>query len=155
MPALFKLTVLILFALNSGCNEVVHITGTFINSLNNKNEIHGLFFVVCKDLNGRPCQFINITLLSNNDSTMVSDSKLTNTKGVATFSFPDCQVNSINPDSHTLNVIAQHPEIGSHTSSVEISNLIRNEFYVLELNFDVNSESLKKVPPYQYDSYLK
>jgi len=137
----------------SGCNEFIDLSGKFINSLNNSNDLDLVLKVSVCNFESENLPYILISIIDDHDSVCIVTSKFTDESEYLSFILPDEQINSISHLANSLIIIAEHPDAGIYTKTISLAEL--NSDSISVCNFELNglSENFKKRNIKEYQIY--
>lgn len=143
----------IIIVLFSGCNEFIDLSGKFINSLNNSNNLNLTLKVSACNFRSENLPNILISLIDDHDSVCIVTSKFTDESEYITFLLPEEQINSISPEANSLIVIAEHPDAGIYTKNISLSELASSSISICNIELNGLSENFKKRNIKEYQIY--
>lgn len=135
-----------------GCNDIINFTGILTNRIVASNDISATIIVSVKSGSGKLLSNIQLSIIEQTDSTCVCSNKFSNNLYPIKFILPDEQINTINPQSENLIVVADYPGLCVFRQPIVISGLENDKPVIVEFTVFAEPDSLLKAPP---DKYLK
>jgi len=146
------LYILILFFC-SGCSELINVTGTIINRINNPDNISKEIIISALNTKGQMIPNIKISLLKDKDSLLVFSPAFTNSKMPSVFNLPDDQINPLSSETKNLIVIADHPYIGSFHQTIPLSKIYEEHTLIIEIYLPYEKDTVSEVPYSTYRTF--
>ncbi len=129
----------------TGCNELINLSGVYLNRISNSNELSGRILVSVKNSDGKVIPNIKISIIEDKDSLMITPSQFTSNT-IQQFIFPDEQINSIRPESNNLIILAEHPYYGIFERSVRLADLWNDSLLFVEYELDNIPDTIDTAP---------
>ncbi len=150
-----KYLILLLSALSfiTGCNELINISGIFINRAVNHENINKELILSVRSVSGKSISDFKISILNETDSLLIFNPQYTSTAAALNFQFQDEQINPLNTETKNLIIIAEHPYIGTFQQIIPITKLYQAEPIIIEFYIGEVQDSLPKPPLNLYKEY--
>lgn len=148
-----KYIVILILILFTGCNEIINITGIFINRTVNNERASKEIILAVLNFNGKTVSNFKISILEDKDSVLIFTPLYTSKHNTTRLNFPDEQINPIKSENNNLIVIAEHPYIGTFQQTIPVTKLYESEPIIIEFNIGNVADSLQAPPSHLYKEY--